>query len=112
MPPFISEEQVEKALDYLRDSAEEAAEARAQRSHMEDYIKSLEAMLMKESDNGSTSATIQKRNALSHPEYVKFLDAKREAVKRDEKHRYMRLAAQARIDAWQTLSANYRGMRV
>jgi hypothetical protein len=41
-----------------------------------------------------------------------MLVALREAVKRDEKYRYMRGAAQARIDAWQTLSANYRGMRV
>jgi type I site-specific restriction-modification system R (restriction) subunit len=112
MPPFISEEQVEKALDYLRDSAEEAAEARAQRSHLEDYVKSLEAILMKESDDGKTSAAIQKRNALSHTKYLEMLVALREAVKRDEKYRYMRGAAQARIDAWQTLSANYRGMRV
>jgi ribosomal protein S17 len=112
MPPFISEEQVEAALDYLRDSAEEAASARAERHHLEDYIKSLEALLMKESDDGETSAVVQRRNALAHPDYRKFLEAKKEAVKRDAKHQYMREAAKARIEAWQTLSANYRGMRV
>jgi type I site-specific restriction-modification system R (restriction) subunit len=112
MPQFISEEQVEAALDYLRDSAEEAAEARAQRSHLVDYVKSLEALLMKEYDDGETSAVIQKRNALAHPDFLKMLEAKKEAVKRDAKHQYLRDAAQARIDAWQTLSANYRGMRV
>ena len=110
--PFISEEQVETALDYLRDSAEEAAEARAQRAHLVDYLKSLEAILMREFDNGKTSAVIQKRNALAHPKFVEMLEAKKEAIKRDAKHTYLREAAQARIDAWQTLSANYRGMRV
>lgn len=111
-PPFISEDQVQAALDYLRDSAEETAEARAQRGHMEDYQKSLEALLMKEFDDGDTSAVIQRRNALSHPDYIKFLQAKKEAVKRDEKLRYLREAEKSRMEAWQTLSANYRGIRV
>jgi hypothetical protein len=110
--PFITEERVQQALDYLYDNAEQHAAARAERVHMEDYQKSLEALLMKEFDDGQTSAVIQKRNALSHSDYLRHLEAKKEAVFRESKFQYLREAEKARIEAFQTLSANYRGMKL
>lgn len=103
---FINEDQVQLALDYLRDSADEAAEARAHRIYVEEYRKSLKAMLMKESK--AKAGIGQERDAYSQPRYLKHLEAIRDAVKADEKHRFLRVAAEAKISAWQTWSKNQR----
>ena len=67
---------------------------------------------MAEYDTGGTSAVIQEREALRDDRYLKHLDAIREAVELDEKHRFLRGSAEATINAWQTMSANYRGMKL
>ena len=41
-----SEKEVSKALDYLRDSAAEVAKAKAERIYLEEYRKSLKALIM------------------------------------------------------------------
>ena len=46
---MISQKDIEKALDFLRDSAEAAAVNRSNRVYMEEFRKSLKAQLM--SDN-------------------------------------------------------------
>ena len=46
---MISQRDIEKALDFLRDSAESAAVNRSNRVYMEEFRKSLKAQLM--SDN-------------------------------------------------------------
>ena len=43
---MISQRDIEKALDFLRDSAEEAAVSRSNRIYLEEYRKSLKAQLM------------------------------------------------------------------
>jgi hypothetical protein len=106
---MIDDTDVENALEYLENSAIPAAQARADRVYVEAYRSSLEALLMKESDDGETAAVIQKRNAHAHETYLAHLNAIRDAVFEDERHRFLREAARARIDAWQTMSANQRG---
>ena len=39
--PIITEKQVQQAVDYLRDTAKEAAAARANRRYLEEFRKSL-----------------------------------------------------------------------
>ena len=34
------------------------------------------------------------------------------AIEIDEKHKFMRVAAEAKINAWQTMSANYRAIKL
>ena len=58
---FISDEEIDKALDYLRDNADEAAKARAERIYVEEYRKTVKAQIMKEHD--TKSAVIQEREA-------------------------------------------------
>jgi hypothetical protein len=101
---MISDEKIQQALDFLEDGAIAAAQARADRIYMEEYKSSLEALLMKESDDGETSGVIQRREARAHHTYRLHLNALREAVFEDEKARYMREAKQALISAWQTMS--------
>jgi len=103
---FISDEEIDKALDFLRDNARDAAQARADRVYVEEYRKTLKAQLMKE--HAGLSAVLQEREAYSDPRYVAHLEAIKEAVRADEFARFMRIAAEAKIDAWRTQSSNSR----
>ena len=103
---MIDEADIEKALDWLRDNAEEAAGARADRLHMEEYRKSLKAQIMGEHLDKPVNA--QEREAYADPRYKEFLVAMKEAIHLDERLRFLREAASAKISAWQTFSANAR----
>jgi hypothetical protein len=103
---FITDDEIDKALDYLRDNAREAAQAKADRIYVEEYRKVMKAILMKE--HGSLSAVLQEREAYADPRYLQHLEAIREAVQADEHHRFLRGAADAKIEAWRTQSSNSR----
>lgn len=103
---FITDDEIDKALDYLRDNARDAAQAKAERIYVEEYRKVIKATLMKE--HGSLSAVLQEREAYADPRYSQHLEAIREAVQIDEQHRFMRGAADAKIEAWRTQSSNSR----
>lgn len=107
---MISDEEIEKAIDYLRDNATEAAQARANRIYVEEYRKSLKAMIMKEHADIPVSA--QEREAYSDKRYLSHLIALQQAVKEDEYRRFLRVAAEAKIEAWRTIQANHRSMKV
>lgn len=103
---FITEDEIDRALDFLRDNARDAAQARADRIYVEEFRKTIKAQIMKE--HGTLSAVLQEREAYSDPRYGEHLEAIREAVKADEFHRFMRVAAEAKIEAWRTQSSNSR----
>ena len=107
---FITDEEIDKALDFLRDNARDAAQARADRVYVEEFRKTLKASLMKE--HGQLSAVLQEREAYSDARYVTHLEAIRDAVKADEYHRFMRIAAEAKIEAWRTQSSNVRAVKI
>jgi len=102
--------EIEKSLDFLRDNAEEAAQARADRIYIEEYRKTVKAQIMKE--HGEQSGIAQEREAYADPRYIEHLEAIRDAVFRDEKYRFLREAASAKIEAWRTASSNYRAMKI
>lgn len=103
---FITDDEIDKALDYLRDNARDAAQAKANRVYVEEYRKVIKAQLMKE--HGAMSAVLQEREAYSDPRYVAHLEAIKQAVELDEGHRFLRAAADAKIEAWRTQSSNTR----
>jgi len=105
---MITEAEIEKACNWLRDNAVEAAQARANRIYLEEFRKALKAELMKKHISESIGA--QEREAYSSPEYREFLEGLKEAVRQDEHNRFMRAAAMAKIEAWRTQEANRRGM--
>ncbi len=110
MTSFISEDEVERALDYLRDDAGPAAQAKADRIYVEEFRKVMKAQIMKEHDEKPLGA--QEREAYADERYIAHLDAIRDAVAADERHRFLREAASAKINAWQTQSANERAMKL
>ena len=79
---FISDSEIDKALDFLRDNARDAAQARADRIYVEEYRKTLKSILMKE--HGSLSVVLQERNAYADERYVQHL----EAIRADEMERF------------------------
>ena len=103
---MISDEQVEAALDYMRDKSTAAAQARAERAYVEEYRKVLKAQIMREYP-GDPIGT-QEAKAYADKRYVAHLDAIKTAVFEDEQWRFRMAAAQAKLDAWQTQSANNR----
>lgn len=99
---MISQRDVEKALDFLRDSAEDAAINRSNRAHLEEFRKSLKAQLM--AQNMEMPVNAQEREAYRHPDYIAHLEGMKEAIYNDEKLRFLIDAARAKISAWQTMS--------
>jgi hypothetical protein len=99
---MISQKDIEKALDFLRDSATEAAQNRANRVYVEDYLKVVKANIM--ASHADKPVNAQEREAYIHPDYLAHLEAIKEAVYEDEKLRFLIDAAKAKISAWQTIS--------
>lgn len=96
------------ALDFLKRTAPKYAKAKAERVHLEEFRKSKKAILMKTVEAQYPSAAAQEREAYAHPEYVQLLDALKIATEEEERLRWLMAAAQATIQAWQTLEATKR----
>jgi len=105
----ITDKQVEDALDYLRDSAKQAAVAKAQARTLEKYLGVVEAQ-QKARAAGRSNAAAQDE-ARSSPEYKAALEGWEEAVRRDSEFTMLREAASARIEAWRTMCSNARSER-
>jgi hypothetical protein len=73
---------------------------------MDEYRKSLKAILMKRSQE--TSVNAQEREAYSNQEYLDHLKAILEAVELEEELRWQMIAAQARVEVWRSQEATYR----
>jgi hypothetical protein len=107
---FISEDEVQRALDYLRDHAGEAAQARANRVYVEEFRKVVKASIMREHQLLPRGA--QEREAYSDPRYAEHLRAIRDAVQIDEKHRFLMESAKAKLDCWRTQQATERAHKL
>lgn len=107
---MIQDDDIEKAVEYLRANSSKAAQAKAERIYMEEFRKVVKAQLMREALNDSLGA--QESRAYSEDRYIQHLKAMREAIERDEYHRWMMVAAQAKIEAWRSQQANMRATKL
>lgn len=96
----------ELAIEFIFSHGRRYAQARAKRIYLEEYRKSLKAMLMKRSMEHAANA--QEREAYSHPDYLQLLEGLRAAVEAEEEIRWGLVAAQARIDVWRSKEASNR----
>lgn len=103
---MITEEKVEKCLQWLVDNANVAAQARANKIYCEEYRKVVLAEQMTVS--GESSAAAQERSALNSTPYKDHLIALQEAVREDYKLGWLRGTAEATIEAYRTMQANQR----
>jgi len=95
-----------KCLDYIRDNAKKYAQAKANRVYLEEYRKSLKAVLMASQIADTVNA--QERYAYAHPDYTLLLEGIKEAIEAEENLRWKLIAAQAKIEVWRSLSASQR----
>tara|TARA_R110000737_G_C14477797_1_gene467930 strand:- start:640 stop:963 length:324 start_codon:yes stop_codon:yes gene_type:complete len=107
---MITEARAQEAVDFLTSTAEACGVARAQTVYMESWLKITKARLMGLSNE--KSATAQERWALAHPDYEEAVKAQQAAIGIFETLRFRREAATAALSAFQTMSANQRGVRI
>jgi hypothetical protein len=107
---MIAEKEIESAVHWLASSAPHIAEARAEMIFADEFRKSLRAMLMAECNEAAANA--REQFAYAHPKYVAHLNEIKRTVLNYEKLRAQREAATMKIEAWRSMNANYRGIKV
>jgi hypothetical protein len=96
------------SLQAMHETGPKLAQARAERTWLDEYRKSLKALLMAKSPQ--SSAAMQERDAYAHPEYVAHLKALREAVEAEEQLRWRMVTAQTAVEIWRSQEASNRSM--
>ena len=107
---MIDDSEVEKALDWLRDNAESIGAAKERLVKAGHMIKHIKALEMKKWNEQAVSA--QEREALASQRYLGALMEEALAAGEYEKMKSLREAAALKIQSWQTISANYRAMKI
>jgi rubrerythrin len=107
---LISDSEVQKALDYLRDNAKNVGKAKGQRYQLEEGRKVIKARLMR--THADLAVNAQEREAYADEEYEEYLKGVAEAIENDEAARWFMKAAEAKIECWRTYNANLRSMKI
>jgi len=103
---------IEELLERYRQLADRYAPARANREYLDEYKKSMLALLMKDAErNGFSTAAAQEREARASGGYKELLDGLKEAIHEEEKIRYHLKAVEWEIEIWRTKQANERAER-
>jgi len=106
MREFITTEQVEKALNYLRDTAEDFAKWKSRARFLELHRKSVRAAYAIGLTDGAMN--LREAKAEASDEYAKVVEELEEALREFTLLEAERNAAQTKIDAWQTMEASNR----
>ncbi len=107
---MISEAQVQESMDYLFETARDAAEARAHREVLKEGLKRILAIGMRDA-NGKTVSE-RETAAYASDAYETALEGLRDAITTDETFRALRTSHAARIEAWRTWQATMRSVRL
>ena len=105
---IVDDAEVEKALDWLRDSAQAIGDAKARLISAGHMIKHIEAIETKLSTESSVAA--RKIDALCSLRYLAAIQEDAEAAGEFEKMKALREAASLKIETWRSEQANYRRM--
>ena len=109
-PRLISDEELDKALAWLRDNAKALGDAKAEAVRRSHFVKHVKALVMKKFNELPVSQ--QEREALASDEYVAALEADAIAAGEYEKLRALREAAALKIDSWRSEQANFRALKL
>lgn len=107
--PLVTDEEVEEALHFLIERADEFGAAEADAELAEHMVKATRAEIIAQSRG--TSADRREAEALTHPRYHEALEARRAAFMKVRTMLARRRGYEVRIEVWRTLSANNRGAR-
>jgi len=103
----LTDEDIQRAFDFLRDSAPKIAAARANKVRTEERRKIVWSHLRRSCKEGTQAE--RDAYAYAHENYEKHIEDMSVAVEAFELLRAQREAANAKIEAWRTSSANERG---
>lgn len=96
------------AINYLVETAPQFAQAKAERTYIENFLRSKKALLMQNHADKPIGA--QEREAYAHVDYISLLAALQVAVEKEEKLRWMMEAARLRVDVWRSTEASNRAV--
>ena len=108
-PDFLSDERIEKALEFLTHSAKDYAEAKGLRVWLEHKIKTHKSAAFLANEG---SVAEREARAYVSDEYRSATDALRDAIVDEEKLRALRVAAEAKIEVWRSTQANLRAANI
>jgi hypothetical protein len=106
---LVSDSDVGKALDYLRDSAGPIGDATRQARFTEHLLKHLLALEMKKHEG---SAAAQEREARASEVYKQAMMEDAVAAGELAKMKALREAAAMKLEIWRTQSSNFRSMKL
>jgi hypothetical protein len=95
-----------KAVEFIIKQSSVFAAAKANRTYIENYLRSAKSKLMMESTASSIAA--KEMEAYATDDYVDLLQGLKEAVEVEEKLKWQLIAAQARIEIWRSQEATNR----
>ena len=101
----MTEEEAQKALDFIRFEAPNYAKAKAERTYIEQYLRSKKSLLM--ANEGGTLGA-KEAYAYAHPDYIALLAGLREAVEIEETLRWKMEAAKLFFEKWKVEQFNIR----
>lgn len=107
---IVTEEDVEKALSFLRDNARAIGDAKARAVRAGHMLRHIEALEFKLSD--ATSNDKRQADARSSDAYLEAINEDAMAAAEYEKMRALREAAAMKIEAWRTEQSNFRAMKI
>lgn len=96
----------QQAIETMWKLAPRLAKAKGERVYMDEYRKSLKALLMKAS--GEKTSAAQETEAYSHPDYIKHLAGLQAAVEAEEQLRWQMVATEAAVEVWRSQEASNR----
>ena len=99
----------DQATQAIREKAPLYGEAKGQRVYLEEFRKSLKALLMKDAlSMGIEAANAQEREAYSDPQYKSLLKGLAAAIEKEETLKWEIEAARLDVEVWRTRQANER----
>lgn len=107
---IVSNEDVAKALDWLRDSAHLLGQLAEASMNSSNLVKHTEALLFLASDEKSAEA--RKADARCKAKWIEATEEEAKAHGELVKLKALREAAAAKIEAWRSEQANFRAMKV
>ena len=107
---IVTNAELQKALDWLRDNADDLGKAKARAVKAGHMIKHVEALEFKMSEASSNDK--RQADARASDSYVDAMNEDAFAAGELAKMQALREAAGAKIEAWRSEQANFRSMKI
>ncbi len=109
MEKHIDSDKLLQRLENMGPAIKKYAKAKADRVYIDQYRKSLKAILMAQSkENGAKTGIERETYAYSHKDYIDLLNGLRNAVEVEEKLRWTLENLKIMFEVWRTIQANER----